>query len=79
MYKNYVSPEEKDIARDEFDPRVLQIGFEHNSPGWYNLEHSHKSCELIYLLKGRESLVALLSTGGLLFLLKVETGSIWSG
>ena len=29
--------------------------------------------------KGRESLVALLSTGGLLFLLKVETGSIWSG
>ena len=57
MYKNYVSPEEKDIARDDFDPRILQIGFEHNSPGWYNLEHSHKSCELIYLLKGRESLV----------------------
>ena len=38
-------------------PRLVQVGFEHETPGWYNVEHSHSACELVYLTKGQESAI----------------------
>ena len=56
-YRDYTSKENEKAVLNDFNPRILQVGFEHNSPGWYNLQHSHKCCELILLLEGKESIV----------------------
>ncbi len=56
-YRDFTAAESSQNVNSDFDLRVLQVGFEHNAPGWYNLEHSHKSCELILLLQGMESVV----------------------
>ena len=39
------------------EPRLLHVGSECSEPDWYNLEHSHSACELIYLLEGNESAI----------------------
>lgn len=56
-YKDYRN--QKDAIEMPFKevPRLVQVGFEHETPGWYNVEHSHSACELVYLTKGQESAI----------------------
>ena len=56
-YADYTK--KKKTADDELNisPRLLYVGSECTEPDWYNLEHSHSACEMIFVTEGSESCI----------------------
>ena len=54
-YTDYLKMERNETTELCVKPRLLHVGSESTEPSWYNLEHSHNACELIFVLEGGET------------------------
>lgn len=56
-YTDYLKKQKTEEDELNIAPRLLHVGSECTEPSWYNLEHAHNSCEIIYVTEGSESTI----------------------